>query len=179
MVPRAWHTSGMVPTQMTVAGAVVERDGELLLVRNRRRNGAHDWSTPGGVVDPTDATIIDGLAREVFGETGLEVHSWAGPLYRVEAIALDMGWGMQCEVHQALACAGDIVVDDPDGIVVDASFVPAADVPALLDDGFRWVRDPLAAWLDERWSPDASRTFTYEIRGTSLASFEVVSVSVE
>lgn len=179
MVTRAWHTSGMVPTQMTVAGAVVERDGDLLLVRNRRRNGAHDWSTPGGVVDPTDASLIDGLAREVHEETGLRVESWIGPLYRVEAIALDMGWGMQCEVHQAVAFEGEVVVEDPDGIVVDASFVAAADVPVLLEDCFRWVRDPLAAWLAERWSPDASRTFTYEIRGTSLANFEVVSVSVE
>ena len=48
---------------MTVAGAVIERDGGLLLVKNRRRNGAHDWSTPGGVVDPTDASILHGLAR--------------------------------------------------------------------------------------------------------------------
>ncbi len=179
MVTRSWHTAGMAPTQMTVAGAVVERDGELLLVRNRRRNGAHDWSTPGGVVDPTDASIVEGLAREVHEETGLRVHAWVGPLYRVEAIALDMGWGMSCEVHQAVSFDGDIVVDDPDGIVVEATFVTPTDVPTRLDDCFRWVRDPLAAWLEERWSPDVSRTFTYEIRGTSLANFEVVSVSVE
>jgi ADP-ribose pyrophosphatase YjhB (NUDIX family) len=34
-----------------VAGALIERDGELLLVQNRRRNGRVDWSPPGGVIE--------------------------------------------------------------------------------------------------------------------------------
>ena len=63
---------------MTVAGAVIERDGGLLLVKNRRRNGAHDWSTPGGVVDPTDASILRRARREVEEETGLVVHVVGG-----------------------------------------------------------------------------------------------------
>jgi ADP-ribose pyrophosphatase len=168
----------MVPTHMTVAGAVMERDGRLLLVCNRRRNGARDWSTPGGVVDPTDASVLAGLTREVEEETGLIVRAWDGPLYEVTAVALDMGWQLRCEVHRALEFEGDLRIDDPDGIVVDAEFV----APGLLDehlmDCFRWVRDPLAAWLGERWDPADARRFTYEVRGTSLASFEVVSVSM-
>ena len=67
-----------------------ERDGGLLLVKNRRRNGACDWSTPGGVVDPTDESILHGLAREVEEETGLVVRSWEGPLYEVTAVAVEM-----------------------------------------------------------------------------------------
>ncbi len=167
----------MVPTQMTVAGAVMEQDGRLLLVRNRRRNGAHDWSTPGGVVDPTDASVLAGLTREVEEETGLIVRAWDGPLYEVTAVALDMGWQMRCEVHRALEFDGDLRVDDPDGIVVDAGFFTPGHVEECLADCFRWVRDPLAAWLVERWASSAQRRFTYEVRGTSLASFEVVSVS--
>ena len=177
MVTRAWHTGRMVSTQMTVAGAVVERDGHLLLVCNRRRNGAHDWSTPGGVVDPTDASVLAGLAREVEEETGLVVSSWEGPLYEVTAVALDMGWTMRCEVHRALEFDGELKIEDPDGIVVDASFVAPVDVEHHLAECFRWVRDPLAAWLAERWTAADQRTFRYEVRGRSLSSFEVVSVS--
>ena len=114
---------------MTVAGAVIERDGGLLLVKNRRRNGAHDWSTPGGVIDPTDASILEGLAREVEEETGLVVHAWEGPLYSVTAVAIEMGWSMHCEVHRAVEFSGELRVDDPDGIVVDAAFV----TPDLVD----------------------------------------------
>ena len=162
---------------MTVAGAVMEQDGHLLLVQNRRRNGAHDWSTPGGVVDPTDSSVLAGLTREVEEETGLIVRAWDGPLYEVNAIALDMGWQMRCEVHRAVEFDGDLRVDDPDGIDVDAGFFAPNHVDECLADCFRWVRDPLAAWLGERWAPSAPRRFTYEVRGTSLASFEVVSVS--
>ncbi|MGZ6953881.1 MAG: NUDIX hydrolase [Acidimicrobiia bacterium] len=168
-----------MPSVMTVAGAVIEQDGGLLLVKNRRRNGAHDWSTPGGVVDPTDASLVEGLAREVAEETGLVVHRWEGPLYSVTADALDMGWRLECEVHRAVEFSGELVVDDPDGIVVDASFVYGTAVTECLTECFRWVSDPLTAWLNDRWDVAAPRRFHYEIRGTSLASFEVVSAAVE
>lgn len=179
MVTGACHTDAMVPTQMTVAGAVIEQDGRLLLVCNRRRDGAHDWSTPGGVVDPTDPSVLAGLSREVKEETGLVVHAWDGPLYEVIAVALDMGWQMRCEVHRAVVFEGDLTVDDPDGIVVDAAFVAPGHVDDHLLHCFQWVRDPLTAWLGERWDASAARRFTYEVRGTSLASFEVVSVATE
>jgi 8-oxo-dGTP pyrophosphatase MutT (NUDIX family) len=166
-----------MPNAMTVAGAVIERDGGLLLVKNRRRNGAHDWSTPGGVVDPTDASILDGLAREVEEETGLVVESWEGPLYSVTAVAIEMGWQMHCEVHRAVEFAGDLRIDDPDGIVVDAAFVTPDLVDRHLADCFRWVRDPLAAWLLDRWDAADARAFHFEITGTSLADFQVVAAS--
>ena len=162
---------------MTVAGAVIERDGGLLLVKNRRRNGAHDWSTPGGVVDPTDASILDGLAREVEEETGLVVQSWEGPLYSVTAVAVEMGWQMHCEVHRAVEFEGELRIDDPDGIVVDAAFVTPDLVDRHLADCFRWVRDPLAAWLLDRWEAAEARAFHFEITGTSLADFRVVAAS--
>ena len=166
-----------MPNTMTVAGAVIERDGGLLLVKNRRRNGACDWSTPGGVIDPTDTSILHGLAREVEEETGLVVHSWEGPLYQVTAVAIEMGWRMHCEVHRAVDFSGELRVDDPDGIVVDAAFVTPDDVERHLADCFRWVRDPLAAWLGDRWTMGDQRSFHYEIIGSSLASFEVVAAS--
>ena len=55
----------MALSEFTVAGALVESPDGLLLVRNQRRNGATDWSTPGGVIDATDASLRAGLAREV------------------------------------------------------------------------------------------------------------------
>ena len=85
--------------EWTVAGAVLEHGDGLLLVCNQRRNGSLDWSTPGGVIDATDASVLEGLAREVEEETGLVVREWEGPLYEVTAVALDLGWIMRCEVH--------------------------------------------------------------------------------
>ena len=61
----------------------------VLLVRNQRRGGYEDWSTPGGVIDADDASLLAGLTREVEEETGLRVREWSGPLYEVRALAPD------------------------------------------------------------------------------------------
>ena len=126
----ARDTEGWPSSEFTVAGALLESAEGLLLVRNQRRSGRTDWSTPGGVIDPTDASLRAGLAREVLEETGLRVTEWEGPLYEVRAIAHELGWVMRCEVHRALAYEGDVVVDDPDGIVVEATFAPPTRAPS-------------------------------------------------
>jgi 8-oxo-dGTP diphosphatase len=54
---------------VSVAAAVVNREGQLLGVR-RRDNGR--WEPPGGVLELGE-TIHDGLVREVLEETGLVI----------------------------------------------------------------------------------------------------------
>ncbi|MBM3676137.1 MAG: NUDIX hydrolase [Actinobacteria bacterium] len=160
--------------EFMAAGAVLEHGGGLLLVCNRRRGGTLDWSTPGGVIDATDADVLAGLGREVEEETALRVTEWEGPLYRVTARSLDLGWVMRCEVHRAVVFEGDLLVDDPDGIVVDAGFYAADEVGEVLAECFRWVREPLEQWLTQRWVPADARHFRYDVRGTSLDALEVV-----
>jgi len=167
----------MALNEFTVAGALVESGEGLLLVRNVRRNGATDWSTPGGVIDPSDASLREGLAREVEEETGLRIVEWEGPLYEVRAVAPELGWSMRCEVHRALAYEGEILVDDPDGIVVEARFTPHTDCHAFLALGAQWVREPLTEWLGERWGPTDVRSYTYDVQGTSRDALRVVRTS--
>ena len=156
-----------------VAGALVESDGRLLFVRNQRRGGSEDWSTPGGVIDADDGSLLDGLTREVEEETGLRVTRWEGPLYEVEAVAPDLGWVMRCEVHRAVDFEGEVQVADPDGIVVEAAFVAAADAPSMIERCHPWVGEPIAEWLAEQWGPENVRRYCYEVRGTARAEFEV------
>lgn len=153
-----------------VAGAVIESAGSLLLVCNRRRDGSCDWSPPGGVID-TGEELIEGLTREVTEETGLVVGEWRGPLYEIHAEAPGLGWRLRVEVHQAVRATGEMVVDDPDGIVIDARHVARPEVPSLLADNALWVREPLLAWLDERWGD--TRTFRYRVDGFDRASLQV------
>lgn len=164
----------MALSEFTVAGALVESPDGLLLVRNQRRNGATDWSTPGGVIDPTDATLRAGLAREVWEETGLRVTEWEGPVYEVRATAVEMGWIMRCEVHRALAFEGEVVVDDPDGIVIEATFAAADACTEFLALCAPWVREPLADWIEHRWGPDDARAYTYDVFGTSRDALRVI-----
>jgi 8-oxo-dGTP diphosphatase len=164
--------------EWVVASAVVEREGELLLVLNRRRGGSTDWTTPGGVIDPGDASVLHGLTREVEEETGLRVQTWDGPLYEVRAEAVDLGWRMRCEVYRAMDFFGELKVDDPDGIVIDAAFVPMGECEHRLSACLPWVREPLTDWLADRWAPAAARGYRYGVRGSTLDEFEVVTVDV-
>ena len=165
---RAGQTGGV--HRWLVAGALIEGDDGLLMVRNRRRNGREDWSTPGGVIDPGE-TVLGGLSREVQEETGLVVTRWEGPVYEIQAEAPDLGWSLRVEVHRALDYEGDLVVDDPDGIVVDARFVDPDECEVLLDGCQRWVGEPLGAWLGG--VREHGRSYTYVVRGRDLHGLEV------
>lgn len=155
----------------TVAGGLIELDGRLLLVQNRRRDGSLDWTTPGGVVDPGEQ-ILEGLTREVEEETGLRVSAWEGPLWTVQAEAPDMGWILEVEVHRAIGFAGDIAVDDPDGIVVDAVWLDLDGCRECLDTSWVPAREPMLAWLGERWTD--VRSFRYRVDGDTRTGSSVV-----
>ena len=154
-----------------VGGGLILGEGGLLLVRNRRRNGDHDWSPPGGVIDAGE-TLLAGLTREVEEETGVVVSAWQGPVYEVEVEAPGLGWHLRVEAHVAVDFSGEVRVDDPDGIVVDAAFVD----PGACDDHLAtcrpWVSEPLGAWLAERWSQP--RRFRYVVDGDDPARAVVI-----
>jgi 8-oxo-dGTP diphosphatase len=150
----------------TVGAALMLSDEGLLLVHNRRHNGSEDWTPPGGVIEEGEALLV-GLTREVQEETGLTVTEWGGPVYEVRCVAPDMGWNLRVEVHVALAYEGELHVDDPDGIVVDARFVGEGDLHAVLAGNHPWVLEPLADWLTERWSHDESRPYGFHVAGAA------------
>jgi 8-oxo-dGTP pyrophosphatase MutT (NUDIX family) len=58
---------------VSVAAAVINDDGHVLVIR--RRDNAK-WEPPGGVLD-SDETILEGLAREVYEETGVSIQAEA------------------------------------------------------------------------------------------------------
>lgn len=151
-----------------VGGAVLVGPEGLLLVRNRRRDGSFDWTPPGGVIDPDDVSITDGIAREVAEETGLVITGWEGLLYEVVAHAPAMGWTMRVEAWLASGWTGEMSFDDPDGIVETAAWVPLDRCGEHLDHGPLWVAEPVLGWMADRWIEP--RTFTYHVEGSSRSS---------
>lgn len=141
--------------------------GEVLLVHNVRRDGRSDWSTPGGVVDEGE-TFVEALTRETYEESGITVPQWSGPIYRVEVVAPGLGFHLTVEAHVALSFAGEISIDDPDGIVVDARWVDLSQVASQLDAASLFVAEPLLAHLHD--GIDDGRLFGYEIDGTERGS---------
>ena len=156
-----------------VASGLVEGPGSLLLVQNRRRDGRTDWSPPGGVIETAEGeSVRDGLTREVHEETGITVAEWDGPLWSVEAEAVDAGWRLRVEVYRALSYEGELRIDDPDGIVIDADFFPVDDCHVQLASTWLPTHEPLVAWLAERWTE--SRSFRYRVEGATREDFSVV-----
>jgi hypothetical protein len=80
---------------------------------------------------------------------------------------------MRCEVHRAVDYEGEVRVADPDGIVVEAAFVTAADAVTMIERCHPWVGEPIAEWLAEQWGPESVRRYSYEVRGTARAELEV------
>jgi 8-oxo-dGTP diphosphatase len=156
-----------------VASGIVEGPQGLLLVQNRRRDGSLDWSPPGGVIEVGEGeSVLAGLTREVEEETGIVVNGWEGPVWVVEAEAQDMGWHLRVEVHRAVAFTGDVRVEDPDGIVVDARFVPPGDCRATLSSTWLPTHEPLVAWLGERWTE--ARAYRYRVEGAGRDAMTIV-----
>ena len=153
-----------------MGGALIEGPEGVLLVQNRRRNGSHDWSPPGGVIDEGE-TVLGGLTREVVEETGLVVQQWEGPIYEIDVEAPELGWHLRVEAYRALDYEGELVVDDPDGIVVDARFVASHACAAHLGGTPQWVGEPLTEWLVSPWA--GSRSYGYHVAGTDLRSLSV------
>lgn len=61
------------PRPEVAVGAVIVRDGRLLLVKRGRGVGVGLWSLPGGRVEPAE-TLAAAVRRELAEETGLQVH---------------------------------------------------------------------------------------------------------
>lgn len=154
----------------TVAGGLIESNGSVLLVQNRRRDGSLDWTTPGGVVDAGES-LVQGLTREVAEETGLIVGGWSAPVWTVDVEAIDLGWTLHVEVLPAVSFDGAIVIDDPDGIVVAVDWLDVASCRTCLLTSWLPAREPMLEWLAGRW--DGTRRYRYSLAGGTRDTSEV------
>ena len=151
-----------------VGGALIRHADGLVLVGNRRRDSSLEWTPPGGVIDHGE-TLLEGLTREVFEETGLVVSKWSSRCYHVTVDAPDMGWQLTVEAWETDQVSGEICIADPDGIVEEVRYSNAIDALELLTASPMWVRLPVSAWLGGDLEPH----YRFALRGKDRATAQI------
>jgi mutator protein MutT len=133
-------------------GAVIVRDGQVLIVKRRYEPLAGRWSLPGGTLELGE-TLESGLVREMREETGLDVD--VGPVIEVfDRIMFDEARRVQyhfvlvdylCWPAGGELCAGSDVDEaifvDPGGL---GPYNLTDKAQAVIDRGFELARD--APW---------------------------------
>ena len=148
---------------MTV-GAVVRRDGEVLLVRERTTQGER-WALPGGVVEP-DELVHDAVARELLEEAGL-VATELGPMLFLSQHVSPPSFGFEVGTLTAFgfevrAWTGEVLAGEDDEDVIEASFVPVDDAVQLLSgNDFRPSVEPAISYLTGR--ADRGTTWLWQV----------------
>ncbi|WP_341702661.1 NUDIX domain-containing protein [Ferrovibrio sp.] len=82
------------PAQPLVGlGAIVWKDGRVLMVRRGRPPGEGIWSLPGGL-QQLGETVADGIRREIAEETGVEIEL-LGLVEVIDSVRRDAGGDIQ------------------------------------------------------------------------------------
>jgi ADP-ribose pyrophosphatase YjhB (NUDIX family) len=135
---------GVARTQLFV-GAVVRRDGEVLLVRQSPGHSlAGQWTIPWGHVEPGESPMAAAL-REAFEEAGVEAE--VEGLLGVQELPAPLIGGVGL-VYLCRHLDGDL--QPRDGETDAARYVSLAALDALGEP-----KEPWSDWLVRRWFADA------------------------
>ncbi|HEY8476113.1 MAG TPA: NUDIX hydrolase [Chloroflexota bacterium] len=152
--PLAWRTVEDRPRQVCTgcgrvhyrnakpcAGALVVRDGRVLLVRRGSAPYKGWWDVPGGFLEPDEHPAI-GAAREVREETGLEVRP-----QEILAVVVDR-YGPEGDPTLNIFYLAEVVggSERPGGDAKQIGWFGPGEIPRNV--AFRNGREALKAWVE-------------------------------
>ena len=116
-----------------IVAAVIELDGEVLLVRQQGPTDPESaWALPGGRVEPGE-TLIEALGCELRKETGMTLDA-ASPtlLYVSEMIDVEEAMHSVAFVFRVRVLLETAPIADPDGFIRESRFIPSGEAIQFL-----------------------------------------------
>ena len=128
-----------------IVGGIVEKEGKILMVQEKKKFCYGKWNIPAGHLDPNE-TIIEGAIREIREETGCEV--------KATGVAVVANKVMPDDVLVEIIFSTKLVNEDikinPDEIL-DVKWIDKEDILNNMDEELRditFIKKPIMNIID-------------------------------
>jgi len=144
-----------VPDDLHIVTAIVRRGDDVLMVKQAGPGEEPVWTIPGGRIELGEF-VTDALVREVREESGIAVLDIEELAFLVQVDERREGWFATVWTWEVRTWEGAIAVDDPDGFVLEAAWVPLESALERLEQiswhalTARYIRrdiEPRSVWL--------------------------------
>lgn len=128
-----------------IVGGIVEKEGKILMVQEKKKFCYGKWNIPAGHLDPNE-TIIEGAIREIREETGCEVIATGVAIVANKVMPDDV----LVEIIFSTKLVNEDIKINPDEIL-DVKWIDKEDILNNMDEELRditFIKKPIMNIID-------------------------------
>ena len=144
----------MTNNYVIIAAGILRQGDTILLVEQQGKNDLNSsWALPGGFVEKGEL-VTETLIREIKEETSLDVIRIGELAYFMQSDNRQDDYQTLVFVFEIQEFEGSISVNDPDDVVIKASFLPKEEAIQKLELlPWRSMKEPLIEYLKNSSKP--------------------------
>ena len=130
-----------------IVGGIIEKDGKVLMVQEKKAKCYGKWNLPAGHLDPNE-TIIQGAVREMKEETGFDVEVTGIATLANKVLKDDI----LVEIIFTTKIIKEEIVIDPEEIL-DVKWIDVNDILNNMDNELRdinFIKQPIQNMVDNK-----------------------------